>query len=75
MILPGLHNCNKTPRVLAVFEKLGYRIAKKRGIHYILKRPGSPRLVVPRHREVKGLLLEELIRQAGVSEDEFKQLY
>ena len=56
-----------------VFATLGYEIARQRGSHIRLRhRDGSrPPLTVPDHRELKTGLLHRLIRDAGMTVDEF----
>ncbi len=55
-------------------EKLGYSIDRIRGSHMILICPGRPRLTVPRHRELDRGTLRGLIRDVGLSVEEFVEL-
>jgi predicted RNA binding protein YcfA (HicA-like mRNA interferase family) len=55
-------------------EKLGYYVDRTRGSHMILLCPGRPRLSVPRHRQLDRGTLRGLIRDAGLSVDEFAAL-
>jgi len=61
---------------VAVFRKLGYEVDRQRGSHIILRHAQPPhrRLTVPDHREVAKGTLRALIREAGISVDQFTQL-
>ena len=52
--------------------RIGYTLDHIRGSHMILLHPVRQRLSVPRHRE-RGML-RRLLRDAGVSRDEFANL-
>ena len=57
-------------------EKLGYYVDHQRGSHIILKhgeRP-LPRLSVPDHKNVRVGLLRKIIRDAGLTPEEFVKL-
>ncbi|MCX8086588.1 MAG: type II toxin-antitoxin system HicA family toxin [Rhodocyclaceae bacterium] len=56
--------------VVRALERLGFVIARQRGSHIVMRR-GSCGCVVPNHREVKTGTLAGLLKQAGVSADEF----
>lgn len=56
--------------VIRALERLGFVIARQRGSHIVMRR-GSMGCVVPNHREVKVGTLVGLLKQAGVSPDEF----
>ncbi len=71
----------KLPRVSGreaarAFEALGYEIVRQRGSHLRLRDSDGARrsLTVPDHGELKTGLLRRLIRDAGVSVDEFIEL-
>jgi predicted RNA binding protein YcfA (HicA-like mRNA interferase family) len=51
-------------------ERLGFVITRQRGSHIVMRR-GSSGCVVPNHRELKIGTLAGLLKQAGVSTDEF----
>jgi len=61
-------------RRVRAFERAGFMAAKPAGSHVTLKKPGSPILVIPLHREVSPFLLRSQIRRAGLEENEFLQL-
>lgn len=51
-------------------ERLGFIIRRQRGSHVILRR-GSTGCVVPDHKELKTGTLNGILKQAGVSAEEF----
>lgn len=51
-------------------ERLGFVVVRQRGSHVVLRR-GSSGCVVPNHRELKAGTLTGILKQAGVSPDEF----
>ena len=53
-----------------MLERLGFVRIRQRGSHVILRRDGVG-CVVPLHRQVKTGTLSAILRQAGVSADEF----
>lgn len=54
------------------FEALGWQVARQRGSHIILTKPGSyVTLSIPDHREVARGTLRSLIRSAAISVEEF----
>ena len=56
--------------------KFGYMVDRQRGSHIILRQPAPPhrRLTVPDHNEVAKGTLRAIIRQAGLTVGEFKDL-
>lgn len=54
-----------------IFEKFGYIVDHQTGSHIILWHPIKPILSVPNHRELAPGLLRSLIRQSGITVDEF----
>jgi predicted RNA binding protein YcfA (HicA-like mRNA interferase family) len=51
-------------------QKLGFIVIRQKGSHIILRR-GSLGCVVPNHREIKIGTLAGLLKQGGVSVEEF----
>ncbi|MCB0054451.1 MAG: type II toxin-antitoxin system HicA family toxin [Caldilinea sp.] len=51
-------------------ERLGFAVTRQRGSHLVLRR-GSSGCVVPNHRELKTGTLAGILKQAGVSVEEF----
>ena len=56
--------------VIGALERLGFQQTRQKGSHVILQRAGVG-CVVPLHKEVKTGTLAGIIRQAGVTQDEF----
>jgi len=62
--------------VVRALEKIGYVVDHQRGSHIALRHIDRPhrRLTVPDHREVAKGTLRAIIRQAGLTVDEFSKL-
>ena len=62
--------------VVRAFTRIGYEVDRQRGSHVVLRHRDPPhrRLVVPDHREVAKGTLRKLIREAGLTVDEFSEL-
>lgn len=58
------------------FGRIGYRIDHQTGSHLILRHESPPhrRLTVPDHRELAKGTLRSLIRQAGLTVEDFARL-
>ena len=72
---------SRLPRIsgrqaVRALRRLGYEIDRQRGSHMILRQAPSPhrRLVVPDHKELPKGTLRAIIRQAGLTVDEFSAL-
>lgn len=62
----------KPVEVVKAFKKLGWEIARQRGSHTILTKPGHiATLSVPNHPEVARGTLRSLMNRAEVSIDDF----
>ena len=62
--------------LIKVFVKLGYEIDHQTGSHIILRHKDPPhrRLTVPNHNEIAKGTLRAIIKQAGLTRDEFMEL-
>ena len=62
--------------VVKVLEKIGYAFDRQRGSHMILRQTDPPhrRITVPDHKEVAKGTLRAIIRQAGLTVEQFNQL-
>jgi predicted RNA binding protein YcfA (HicA-like mRNA interferase family) len=65
----------KLPRIsgneaIRALRRLGFEVKRQRGSHVVMRR-GSSGCVVPDHRELKVGTLAGVLRQAGVSVEEF----
>lgn len=65
----------KLPRVsgaeaVRALQRLGFAVVRQRGSHIVLRR-GVAGCVVPNHRELKTGTLAGVLKQAGVSVEDF----
>jgi len=62
--------------IVKALKKLGYEIDHQTGSHMILRQNKEPfrRLTVPNHKEMAIGTLRAIIRQAGLSREEFFEL-
>jgi predicted RNA binding protein YcfA (HicA-like mRNA interferase family) len=59
-------------RCVEALGKAGFRLDRQRGSHMILVRSDPPATIsVPNHRELDRGLLRAILRQAGLTVDEF----
>ena len=65
---PGLSGAE----IVRALEKLGFVVARQSGSHIVMKRNGQG-CVVPNHKEVKIGIVNGVLRQAGVSAQEFSK--
>jgi predicted RNA binding protein YcfA (HicA-like mRNA interferase family) len=57
-------------------ERIGYHIDRHRGSHIVLRQGHEPhrRLTIPDHKELRPGTLRAIVRQAGLTVDEFVHL-
>jgi predicted RNA binding protein YcfA (HicA-like mRNA interferase family) len=65
---PGLSGMD----IIKALQKLGFTVARQSGSQVVLKRNGAG-CVVPNHKEVKIGTVNGLLRQAGVTAQEFER--
>jgi predicted RNA binding protein YcfA (HicA-like mRNA interferase family) len=63
---PGLSGA----QIVRALERLGFVVARQSGSHIVMRRNGQG-CVVPNHKEVKVGTVNGVLRQAGVSAEEF----
>jgi predicted RNA binding protein YcfA (HicA-like mRNA interferase family) len=56
---------------IRAFQRVGYQLDHQTGGHIILRHPQMRRLTVPNHRELAKGTLRALIREAGLTKEEF----
>ena len=57
------------------FRRAGWTVLRQRGSHVMMVKPGYEyTLSIPQHEELGPGLLRKLIRQAGLSADQFNDL-
>lgn len=66
--LPGINHLN----AVRALEKAGFRIARQ-GKH-ILMTNGTRLLSIPRHNPVHAITMGNIVRDAGLTNDEFRHL-
>jgi len=62
------------PEAVNAFRKLAYEVDHQTGSHIILRDPSGRRLTIPNHRELAKGTLRAIIREAGITKDEFAAL-
>jgi len=67
--MPRLPRISGAEAVRAL-QRLGFEVMRQKGSHIVM-RPGASGCVVPNHREIKVGTLAGVLRQAGVSVEEF----
>ncbi len=62
--------------VIKAIAKIGYRVHHQKGSHIHLKKemPPHSRIVVPDHKELRKGTLRGILRDAGLSVEEFVEL-
>ena len=61
-------------QVVKIFERLGWKVARQRGSHIVMVKPGHiATLSIPDHEEVAKGTLRALIKLAGLTVEEFTQ--
>lgn len=62
--------------VAAALARIGYRKDRQKGSHIVLRMAAPPhrRIVVPDHGEIATGTLRAILRQTGLTVDEFKAL-
>ena len=61
-------------QVVGAFKRAGWHVARRKGSHVIMKRKGfnaTPSIPVHKGKDVKKGTLRDLIRDAGLSVEEF----
>jgi predicted RNA binding protein YcfA (HicA-like mRNA interferase family) len=63
---PGLSGAD----IVRALERLGFAVVRQSGSHIVLRKEATG-CVVPNHKEVKVGTVNGVLRQAGISADEF----
>lgn len=62
----------RSREVVHAFERLGWQVARQKGSHIVMTRPGSAvTLSIPDHNEVARGTLRALIAKAGLTLEQF----
>ncbi|MBM2835563.1 MAG: hypothetical protein HW406_2724 [Candidatus Brocadiaceae bacterium] len=59
-------------RIVTALSKIGFKIIKQ-GKHIGMS-DGSRRIIIPRHKRINPYTLKAIIRDAGLTDEEFKKL-
>ncbi len=71
---PGLRLVSGSEAVLK-FQRAGWSVARQKGSHVMLTKPGYQwTLSVPQHEELGPGILKKLVKQAGLTVEEFNNL-
>jgi len=62
--------------VILALSKIGYKKDRQKGSHIVLRQTNYPhrRIVVPNHKELAKGTLRKIIKQTGLTLEEFKKL-
>ena len=71
-ILPGVSG----RKVVLALEKYGYEKDRQKGSHIVMRQTTSPyrRVVVPDHQEIAKGTLRAIIKQTGLTVEEFNKI-
>lgn len=62
--------------ILKALAKIGYQFDHQRGRHIVLRQPFEPfrRVTVPNHKEIAKGTLRKILREVGLTVEEFSNL-
>ena len=72
--MPSLANANKQTQVIRALERAGF-VRRSGGKHTIMAHPDGRYTVIPNHRQLKVGTLRAILKQCGLSEEEYLELY
>lgn len=60
-------------KLIKILERFGFRVVRQKGSHVIMMNEKKTRIVIPVHpgRKLKPGLVRAIMREAGISRDEF----
>jgi len=62
-------------QAIKVLERTGWRVQRTKGSHFAMEHPNyEPTIVVPRHKELRPGTLNQILKTAEISRDEFRRL-
>jgi predicted RNA binding protein YcfA (HicA-like mRNA interferase family) len=67
--LPGINHLD----AVRALQKIGFRIVRQ-GKHIVMSDGGSRLLTIPRHNPVNAITMGRIVRDAGLTNDQFRQL-
>ena len=61
--------------LVKVLQRLGFVVNRQRGSHIVLRRADPfARVVVPDHKQVRPGTLRQILREAGITVEQFQEL-
>lgn len=60
-------------RAVRAFEKIGFWVSKTHGKKHIGMTNGTRKITIPRHKRINPYTLKAIIRDAGLTTEEFNQ--
>ena len=60
--------------VLSILESIGYYVRDQKGSHIHLRHPTRKPLTIPNHKEIARGTLRQIIKDAGLTVEEFLRL-
>lgn len=61
-------------RAINVFYKIGFWISKSHGKKHVGMTNGTRKITIPRHKKLNPYTLKAIIRDAGLTDEQFKDL-
>ena len=61
-------------RTIKAFEKVGFWISKNRGAKHTGMTDGTRKITIPRHARLNPYTLKGIIKDAGLTDNQFKEL-
>lgn len=61
--------------IVKILEEIGYVFDRQKGSHLILIKKGARSIPVPNHKPVSYRTVEAIIKQSGISREEFIRIY
>ena len=72
--MPSLANANKQTQVIRALERAGFE-RRSGGKHTIMAHPDGRYTAIPNHRQLKVNTLRAILKQCGLSEAKYLELY
>ena len=73
--MPKISSLNPT-KLIKILQKAGFKIIRQKGSHVIMMDDRKTRIVIPVHpgKDIKPGLIRVIIKEAGLSRDDFFKL-
>lgn len=63
-----------TERAVKVFKKIGFWVSQNIGTKHVGMTNGTRKIIIPRHNRINPYTLKGIIRDSGLTDEEFKKL-